>query len=309
MKYHLGSYQDKVEANFAWDFSLFLKLSLQPRSEKDEYHYPMSPLIFQKFECRPDTALIPIYKQLRLQPICGKGEFKDEKHAFCMNARNRIKEMMPHLRIALSNDATMDNVCHAKMTVMEQLADKDWVLLGEFMKICPEGDFMNSILSRYLFEGFSFEHDYQGYGHHATSAPQEDNISAAKALILKQIDDKDWLFLEQFVQIVGIGYIMFTLCNLLPEVSAFEEDILSDAHHEMPVHLQERNSGYATFDHAQYSTSSEASAGPSSNMDDQVLMNQSSGNVNSGLKPCKIKPTDYPFISRADNAWFSKDLE
>jgi hypothetical protein len=37
-------------------------------------------------------------------------------------------------------------------------------------------------------------------------------------------------------------------------------------------------------------------------------MNQSSANVDSGLKPCKIKPTDYPLISREDDVWMGKDL-
>jgi hypothetical protein len=301
VKYHLGSYKHLWEAYFAWDFSLFLILSFQAQSEKDKYHYQWSYSIFKKFECLPDKpALVPIYKQLRSRPICGKGESKDkELTQFCKAARNRIKEMMPDLRDAM--------VCHAKMVVMGQLAGKDLVLLGEFMKICPEGYFMNIILSRHLTENFYSELDYQGDGHPATSAPQG-NISAAKSLVLKQINDDDWVMLEDFVQIVGIGCFMFTLCKILSEVSPFEQDILSDAHHEMPVHLQERNSGYASFDHAQNSATSEALAGPSSHMDDQVLMNQSSANVDSGLKPCKIKPTDYPLISREDDVWMGKDL-
>ena len=300
-KFHFGSYKHKWEANVARDLSLFLKLSLQPPSEKDKYYYQWSCSIFEKYECLPDKlALVPNYKHL----ICGKGESKDkELTQFCKDARHRIKEMMPVFRHAM--------VSQAKMAVLGQLAGKDLVLLGEFLKICPEGDFMNIIIIRLCTEELPFEHDYQGYGHHATSAPQEDNISAAKSLVLKQINDKDWLMLEDVVQKFGIGCFMLTLCKSLPEVSSFEQDILSDAHHEMPVHLQERNSGYASFDHAQNSTTSEASAGPSSNMDDQVLMNQSSGNVDSGLKPCKIKPTDYPRISHEDedDVWLGKDLE
>lgn len=309
MKFHLGSYKHEREANVAWDYSLFLKSSFQSPSENDKYNYPWSRSIFEKFECLPDKlALVPIYKHLRSRLICGKGESKDKelKKQFCKDARDRIKEMMPDFRDAM--------VSQAKMAVLGQLAGKDLVLLGEFMKIYPEGRLMNIIVSRFRFEEHPFEHDYQGYGHHATSAPQ-DNISAAKSLVLKQIDDNDWLLLKDFVQVVGIGCFMFTLCEILSE-APFEQDTLSDAHHEMPVHLQERNSGYASFDHAQNSTTSEASAGPSSNMDDQVLMNQSSGNVDSGLKPCKIKPTDYPRISHDDEDeddvwlhWLSKDLE
>lgn len=177
------------------------------------------------------------------------------------------------------------------------------------MEKIPEGRLMDIIWSRYLSEGFSFQHDYQGFGHHATSAPQEDNTFAAKTLVLKRINDEDWLMLGQFVPLVGIGYIMFTLCSFLSEVSPFEQDFPIDAHHEMPVQLQGRNSGYASFDHAQNNTTSEALAGPSSNTDDQVLMNPSSGYLDSGLQPCKVNPQTYPHISREDDVWLGTDLE
>lgn len=297
VKQHYGSYKDQREADFARDYSLYLKLSCQPPSKKDKYHYWWSHGIFEKFECLPDKpALVPIYKQLQLelQTIRCKGKPKDKKLVqFGEAARNRIKEMMPDFRDARRNDETMGKVCHAKLVVTEQLADKDWVLLREFMKTCPKWSFMDIILARYCTEGLSSEQDYQGYGHHATSAPQEVNISAAKTLVLEQFADEDWLMLGEFVSIVGIQCIMFILCNYL-----------SDVHHLTPVHPQERNSGYATFDHAQNST-----AGEASNTDDQVLMDQSSENVDSALKPCRINPKDYPFISREDDVWWCKDLE
>lgn len=301
VKFHLGSFYDEFEGKFAWDYSLYLKQSYKPLSEKDKYHYPWSPIIFDKFECHPDTALVPTYKQLRQSKDDfkdGKGESKDGKHArlckdFCKDARNRIMEMMPEFRNALYD---------AKMAVIDQLTDKDLVLLGELMEKIPKGtSFVDIILSSYLFEGYSSEHDYQGFGYHATSAPQEDNTSAAKTLVLKRINDEDWLMLGQFVPLVGIGYIMFTLCSFLSEVSPCEQDFPIDAHQEIPVQLQERNSGYASFDHAQNSTTSEALAGPSSNMDDQVLMDPSSGYLDSGLAPCKVNPQMYGHISTEDD--------